>query len=64
MEGVNAVLGIVEDDLVGYEKGLVCVRRAQTEQGEASRQTCHRTKKTLERLCHVMGDEVLVDLVS
>ena len=41
---VNAILGIVENDLVGYEKGLVCVRRAQTEQGESSRQICHGAK--------------------
>lgn len=45
MEGVNTVLGIVENDLVGYEKGLACVKHVQTEQGETSRQTVSgRTK--------------------
>ena len=38
------ILGIVKNDLVGYEKGLVCVRHVQTEQGESSRQTCHGAK--------------------
>ena len=41
MEGVNAVLGIVKNDLVGYEKQFEYVRRAQMERGS---QTCHRAK--------------------
>ena len=38
MEGVNVVLEIVKNDLVGYEKQFEY--GMQTEQGETSSQTC------------------------
>lgn len=38
------------------------IRRSDAVKGEATRQTGDGSKKALERLCHVMGDEILVHL--
>lgn len=59
---VHAVLRIVVDDLVGDEEGLVRVVGSEAIHGETTRQTSDRAEETFERLGHVMGDEVFVDL--
>ena len=62
MQCVDTVLLVVLDDLVADEEWLVGVRGAQTVKRETTRQTSDGTEQRLERLSHMVGDEVLVDL--
>ena len=62
MQCVDTVLLVVLDDLVADEEWLVGVRSAQTVKRETTRQTSDGTEQGLERLGHMVGDEVLVDL--
>lgn len=62
VQGVDAILGIILNHLVSNEERLMCVWSSKTVEGETTRKTGHGTEETLERLGHVMRNEVLVDL--
>lgn len=62
VQGIDAVLRVVLDHLVGYQKWFVGIGSPQAIERETTRQTGNRSEQTLESLSHVMRDEVLVDL--
>lgn len=62
MQCVDPVLRIVVYELVRDEQRLVRVRCPQAVERETTRQTGDGTKERLERLGHVMRDEIFVDL--
>ena len=62
VQRVDAILGVVLDDLVADEQRLVRVRCAETVEGETTGQTGDRAEQRLECLRHVVGNEVLVNL--
>jgi hypothetical protein len=62
VQRVDAVLGVVLDELVRDEERLVGVGGAQAVERETTGQTSNGAEQTFERLGHVVRDEVLVDL--
>ena len=62
MQGIDAILRVVLDELVRDEQGLVCIGGSQAIEGETTRQTGDGTEKTLECFSHVMRDKVFVHL--
>lgn len=62
VQRVDAILGVVLDDLVADEQRLVRVGCAETVEGETTGQTGDGAEQRLERLRHVVGNEVLVNL--
>jgi hypothetical protein len=64
VQGVDVVLWVVLDHLVGYQKWFVGTRSPQAIERETTRQTGNRSAQILESLGHVMRDEVLVELLD
>ena len=62
VQGVDAILRVVVDDLVADEQGLVGIRGAETVERETTGQTSDGAEQTFESLGHVVRNEVLVDL--
>jgi hypothetical protein len=62
MQCVHSVLGVILDDLVSYQQGLLGVGSPQTIECETTRKTSDGAEETLEGLCHVMRNKVLIDL--
>jgi hypothetical protein len=62
VQRVDAVLGVVLDELVRDEERLVGVGGAQAVERETTGQACNGAEQAFERLGHVVRDEVLVDL--
>ena len=62
MQSFDTIFGIVLDQLVRDEERLVGVGRPETVERETTGQASNGAEETLERLGHVMGDEVLVHL--
>ena len=62
VQRVDAILGVVLDDLVADEQRLVRVGCAETVEGKTTGQTGDGAEQRLERLRHVVGNEVLVNL--
>ena len=62
VQSVDTVLRVVPDDLVTDEERLVGIGGTEAIQGETTGQTSDRTEQRLERLGHVVRDEVFVDL--
>ena len=62
VQSIHTILRVVLDELVRYEQRLVGVGGTETVERETTGQTGDGTEQTLERLGHVVGDEVLVDL--
>lgn len=64
VQSIHAIFRIVLDQLVRNQQGLVRIRGTETIKRETTGQTSDGAEKTFERLRHVMGNEVLVDLQS
>ena len=62
VQRIDAVLRVIRDHLVRNQQRLVGIGGTETEKGETTRQTSDGTKERLERLGHVVGDKVLIDL--
>ena len=61
---VDAILGVVLDDLVADEQRLVRVGCAETVEGKTTGQTGDGAEQRFESLGEMMGDVVLVNLQS
>ena len=62
MQRVDAILRIILDYLVRDQQRLVRIGRPEAVQRETTGKTSNRAEKTLKRLCHVMRNEVLINL--
>lgn len=62
VQGVDAVLRVVFDDLIRNEEWLVRVVGAETVHGETTGQASNGAEETFECFGHVVRDEVFVNL--
>ena len=63
VQRVDTILRVILNKLVRDQEGLVGVGSTQTVEGETTGQTGGGTEQGLERLGHVVRDEVLVHLM-
>ena len=62
VQSVDSVFGIVLDDLVRNEEGLVGVVRSKAVHGETTGQASDGAEQAFESLGQVMRDKVLIHL--